>query len=230
VMGVHIYVLRHPVTGEPRYVGQSNNPDARLVDHIGQARSGASTHKCHWLRSLLSQGLEPWLEVIDTLPDRHTANLAEEAYISAYREAIGWSRVTNMSDGGYTPPTEANIEALRTRMTGEGNPMKRPEVAAKVSAKMRGKVSWGEGLSKHTSESYASVSRKMSGSGNPNFGKSPSEDTRAKRSAAMVGKRLGTKHPMFGVKHSPEARLKMRVGHSKRRLITALEAWEASNV
>jgi hypothetical protein len=60
------------------------------------------------------------------------------------------------------------------------------------------------------------------GTNNPNYGKNPSSETRAKLSAAMKGKnhsletrakmsaaRKGENHPFYGKKHTPESRAKM---------------------
>lgn len=44
---VYVYRLLDPRTGEPRYVGQTNNPYMRVMGHMTDARSFARTREMH---------------------------------------------------------------------------------------------------------------------------------------------------------------------------------------
>lgn len=55
-----IYGLKDPRNLQIRYVGVVISERARLARHIGEARRGkCKTHKCNWIRSILSDGLLP---------------------------------------------------------------------------------------------------------------------------------------------------------------------------
>lgn len=53
----------------------------------------------------------------------------------------------------------------------------------------------------------------MKGEKNPNFGKYPSEETKALQSAAMKGKHKGKKNPFFGKRHTEKVKKIMRKNH-----------------
>ena len=60
-----IYVLCDPETCEVRYVGKTvQSLPARLRGHLAESRNGSSSHRCNWIRSLVSRGLVPVIEPI----------------------------------------------------------------------------------------------------------------------------------------------------------------------
>ncbi len=64
-MNTFIYTLNDPDTLEVKYVGKSNIPRQRLTQHIWESKSGKSrTRKCNWIKSLISKGKRPILEII----------------------------------------------------------------------------------------------------------------------------------------------------------------------
>ena len=79
-----IYVLRDPRTNRIRYVGQTNDPDTRLRDHI---QTGQMTPYKEWIIGLVSAGLEPEMEVIATTEDDLGADELEALEIDQLREA-----------------------------------------------------------------------------------------------------------------------------------------------
>lgn len=62
-----IYSLSDPRTNQIRYVGKTNNPKERLVNHCNPARY-RPTYKFNWIKELRGLGLKPILEVIDEVP------------------------------------------------------------------------------------------------------------------------------------------------------------------
>jgi len=61
---VYIYVLKHPVTKQIRYVGKTTTPKIRLRNHIYLVGKG-KTHCKSWIKSLLNQRLKPEMVIID---------------------------------------------------------------------------------------------------------------------------------------------------------------------
>lgn len=83
--GVYLYILLDPITNEPRYVGQTNNPYRRLVKHIrdfGGTRLNSQT-KDGWLARLYFQRLIPKMEII-AIVEKRMADKQELALIGSY--------------------------------------------------------------------------------------------------------------------------------------------------
>jgi len=67
-MKVYFYYLKHPITDEIRYIGQTKQPRERLYSHIYNARKGHENNwRAHWIRSLLNEGLKPKMEIIEEI-------------------------------------------------------------------------------------------------------------------------------------------------------------------
>lgn len=65
-MKVYFYYLKHPITDEIRYIGQTKRPKDRLHAHIYNARKGHEDNwRANWIRSLLNEGLKPKMEIIE---------------------------------------------------------------------------------------------------------------------------------------------------------------------
>lgn len=116
-----IYALRDPRDGSVRYIGKAEDPAKRFRQHLqaGQLMRYQS-RKNSWLKSLLTQGFEPELDILDRVPaDR--ANAAECQWIDFYRDFEG-DRLTNGTLGG------------------DGGAITDPEARARVRAAHVGKV------------------------------------------------------------------------------------------
>ena len=95
----YIYALHCPIAKTVRYIGKTVNPKSRFEDHLQAARSGKSDHHtARWLRKLLSAGLKPQLEIIETLKDGECWKEFERFYIEHGAE-FGW-KLTNTNPGG----------------------------------------------------------------------------------------------------------------------------------
>jgi hypothetical protein len=130
-----IYILTEPETGEVRYVGVTwGTLRKRRGCHIREARRGHHSHKCHWTRQLLNQGLEPAIELLEVTEHWRER---EVFWIAHYRQ-LG-ARLTNLADGGKGP---------------QGCRMP-PEEKAKRSAAMKGR--------KFSPEHRAAISRGQMG-------------------------------------------------------------------
>jgi hypothetical protein len=93
-----IYVLKHPRTGEVRYVGWTNKkPHVRLNGHLSEATQRGRTHKQRWIRSLVCIGLHPVIEPIESGSGDGWFE-AERRWIVFYR--ANDARLVNATDGG----------------------------------------------------------------------------------------------------------------------------------
>jgi hypothetical protein len=94
---VSIYILKDPDTELVRYVGKTVKPPAqRLSGHIYKAKIDDS-YKDRWIRSLLSKGVRPTIEVIDEVQPENW-QFWERHYIKLFK-SIG-ARLTNAMNGG----------------------------------------------------------------------------------------------------------------------------------
>jgi len=90
-----IYALRE--NGFVRYVGKTvKSLECRLGEHLTQARNGFLSHKCNWIRSMLSRGLSPTITVLEKVEGNGSA---EERKWIAYFKSYG-IKLTNLTDGG----------------------------------------------------------------------------------------------------------------------------------
>ena len=91
-----IYSLSDPRTNEIRYVGKSDNPKVRLVEHMKKSKYDV-THKNNWINSLKNKNLKPVIEILDVVPitdwgfwEKHWINLLKKQEFE----------LTNIADGG----------------------------------------------------------------------------------------------------------------------------------
>lgn len=100
-MKTYFYYLKHPITDEIRYIGQSKSPSHRLSGHISAVKSGKdkNTRKSNWIKSLFKENLLPKLEVFETyLGDPEGAHKREWQLIMEHIDK-GFN-LTNGNDGG----------------------------------------------------------------------------------------------------------------------------------
>jgi group I intron endonuclease len=108
----YIYTLSHPITKEVRYVGKTINIKRRYYDHL--YRDG-NTHKHHWVKSLLAEGLKPIMTIIEECPDNWEER--EIFWITQF------DNLTNLTKGGEKyEVTEELREKFRLLNTGNKNP------------------------------------------------------------------------------------------------------------
>jgi len=98
-MANYIYALHCPIADTVRYIGKTNNPGKRLKSHLSAARTNAYKHHASaWIRKLLSVGLEPRMEIIETVEEGESWQAAERSWILKATEN-GW-KLTNSTAGG----------------------------------------------------------------------------------------------------------------------------------
>lgn len=92
-----IYTLEHPVTGEVRYVGKTEQSlSTRLIKHVHDCKR-SKTHRNNWIQSILNQGLRPTISLIDEVSVEDW-QIYEKYWISQFR-TWGFSLV-NGTEGG----------------------------------------------------------------------------------------------------------------------------------
>lgn len=85
----YVYALTDPRTGEARYVGQSMNPNHRHDEHVGVVarrlpQDSAGSPLRAWIRSLLDQGLEPEMTILEAT-SKEAVNTAEERWVQTLK-------------------------------------------------------------------------------------------------------------------------------------------------
>jgi NUMOD3 motif len=199
-MTTFIYVLKEPATQKVRYVGKADFPHSRFCKHLSRARLCLdSRHKALWIRTLLSKGLEPVLEVIDEVP-KELWESAEMGYIQLYLDA-GCDLVNATPGGDYGPDMRGNTHR-------RGKPH---------SAEARQKMSEFQKKQKHSEARRKAQSIRMLGNthglGNKAMlGRKRSVESILKQRAKQIGKPIhseeekkkrreafkGAGNPMFG--------------------------------
>ena len=244
-MKTTIYVLVDPrKKNEYRYVGKTQAKLARrLSGHIYDAVKPANilkhTHRLHWLRKLISEGVKPeiiLLEIVDSSKEND-----QEIYWIARLKKEG-HKLTNSTKGGdgveFTPEVRKKISEA---MSGTKHPNygKRgpgitmygkthsKELKEKMSQRWTGEGNpkYGKGHliqgkdnpfygRKHTEETKRKISQKMKGKSSPFSGKHHSEETKRKLSEAakLLIQKQG--NPMQGRHHTEET--KRKISHKRR--------------
>src|SRR5690348_3565294 len=77
-----VYRLVDPRDRTVFYVGITNNPEARLKQHL--ACNGSNPDKDAWIQEICQQGLQPLMEIIERPEMRHQAQLREAYWIHYY--------------------------------------------------------------------------------------------------------------------------------------------------
>ena len=159
-----IYTLSSPLDGIVRYVGfTSDRTVKRMSAHLSNARRGVDIPVYRWIRKLLKAGLKPDFSVIESGVGAIWRE-RERYWIAKYRGENG-SLMLNCSDG-----VEGTIGVCHT-----------PQSRMKLSLSLKGR--------KLSDDARRNIALAKMGDKNPNFGKSPSAETSAKKSAAQKGRK-----------------------------------------
>lgn len=109
-----IYVLKHPISLEIRYCGQTiKTLKYRLNEHIQDSKR-YNHHTANWIKSLLKQGLKPVIELIEEC-ETDVLNDKEIYYIAMFRKS--GVRLTNIADGGQTGSCKTHSEEAKEKIS-----------------------------------------------------------------------------------------------------------------
>lgn len=114
----YIYALCEPDTGEIRYVGKTEKPQKRFKAHLEPGNLKNNTPKNTWLKSLLSSGEMPRMQILEVVPADGWQE-AEKWWIRLLRgQGV---ELKNCDDGGLggenrqvKPETRAKLSAFHT--------------------------------------------------------------------------------------------------------------------
>lgn len=109
-----IYVLRHPITNEIRYCGQTiKTLKYRLNEHIQDSKR-RHYHSANWIQSLLKQNLKPLITLVEEC-DYKDLNSREIYYIKHFRELK--INLTNTSNGGQLGSCKFHTEESKQKIS-----------------------------------------------------------------------------------------------------------------
>ena len=229
---IAIYMLNDPRDGRVRYVGKSNAPKRRLLEHLNKPGTvGIGL----WISELNAEGLRPILEVIEWCALSEWES-RECFWISKFRGDGGALFNLHVGGNGIGTHTIAAREKLRSALLGRKKSpahcaaLRAAHIGRKLSpehcAKLRGrkhspetraKIAAGNRGKKLSPEACAAISARQ-------IGKPMPPGVIAKAAAANWGRKLSPEHiaavtaAHIGSRRSPETRAKMRMAHALRRL------------
>jgi len=199
---IYIYGLFDPRNLELRYIGRTLHLDARLKQHIADARHGRdrNSHKNHWIRQLLNEDLVPAMEVLEECTEDNWQE-SEKAWIADCKRFN--VRLVNIGLGGENPPGFNDLpeylkEQVRQRMsqTRKGRPS--PNIGREWSQEYKDKMS-----------------RALSGQNNPMYGLKGENHpaTGYKHTDEVRARMMGNKH-LLG--HVPSEETRKKIGDAHR--------------
>lgn len=157
---VCIYLLIDPETRQVRYVGKSNDISKRYLG-TWKISSKEGKYKVNWVKSLLSKGLKPEIEIVDEVNESEW-QFWEKHYISLYKS---WGfKLTNSTEGG---------EGI-----GKGYKMPPRSLEHMNNIKLS-KINNNTWRKPHSQETKNKI-------GKSSLGRIPSEETKAKRKATIA--------------------------------------------
>jgi len=189
-MKTKIYVLCE-LDGEIRYIGKTVKSLAiRLSAHLTDARVGKKNHRCNWIRSVLSKGYLPSIQLIGEVDGD---GVQEEVAWISYGKNEGW-RLVNATDGGEGVAGHRHSKEAILKMSEwhKGRVMSE-DSRRKMVAAISGEKNWGYG--RHLSdETKSKISKSLSGDRSPWKGRRHSVETREKMSLSAIGKTFSDEH------------------------------------
>jgi hypothetical protein len=229
---IAIYTLNDPRDRRVRYVGKSNAPKRRLLEHINKPGTvGIGL----WISELNTEGLRPILEVIEWCAISEWES-RECFWIGKFRENGDALFNLHVGGNGIGTHTLAAREKLRSALLGKKKSpahcaaLRAAHIGRKLSpehcAKLRGrkhspetraKIAAGNRGKKLSPEACAAISARQ-------IGRPMTAVAIAKTAEANRGRKLSPEHiaaivaAHIGSRHSPETRAKMRTAHAFRRL------------
>jgi group I intron endonuclease len=181
----YIYSLSDPITNEIRYVGKSDNPNLRLIEHIKKCKY-STTHKNNWIKSLLNRNLKPIVEVLDVISIKD-CGFWENYWINTVKT---WGfDLTNIANGGIG----GNLG---------------PIVNAKISEKLKNRMFSAETIEnmrisatnrRHSEKTISKMAISKMGDNNPMFGKARIESSKKYRSVVQLDLNRNLIKPWQGV-------------------------------
>lgn len=83
----YVYYLIDPISKDVKYVGASSNPRSRYKQHITKLDKG-KTEKRAWIEGLISKGLRPEIEIVETADNSVDAREMEQNHVTMNQDTI----------------------------------------------------------------------------------------------------------------------------------------------
>src|ERR1051325_6630755 len=135
-----IYMLIDPESSQARYVGKTKDAKERLRCHIKDCQRGYIIHRDHWLRSIVSKGLHPIMEELESFDGDCDGEWQEaERFWISYLRSVG-CRLVNTESGGDGPHkmSDETKRKLSSLFTGRRRGPMSPDTKLKLSAAKMG--------------------------------------------------------------------------------------------
>ena len=195
----YIYALIDPITREPRYVGKSDRPKIRLLQH---EKDGSNSHKANWIKCLKRRGLRPELSILCAV-NKTKWEEVEKHYILKFR-MLGY-KLTNICDGGqgvtHTPEIRAKLSAAvknthwsKSDKCDVVNIKARLAKASSGNKNRKGKIHSEESKQKMSASHYKMTKETRDKIGLAHKGKVLSCETRLKMSKSRKGRSFSEQH------------------------------------
>jgi len=129
-MTIFIYYLLDPLTGKIRYVGKTYDPKHRFGAHV---RENGRSRKSNWVKSLISKGAKPVMEILEEVDDEDSGQWQEaERFWIAFFKSCGAS-LLNHDNGGLNGKMMSEETKQKLRIASTGRKLS-PEVIEKMKA------------------------------------------------------------------------------------------------
>lgn len=203
-----LYILYDPTfISQTFYVGYSNNPDRRLIEHIRIKEE--NIHKDNWIDKLSKRSIEPTYYLICSFDTKKKAKLAEIDMIALCKYID--LKIVNKTNGGDEPPHKYGEQHNSAKLKYE-------EVKEIRRLFFDGKITRKE-LSKRFNVSSTNIGDiikykiwKNDIDIPDNLQELIQQRTKEDREK-LEESRSGNKHPLFGIKASDEKRKKLSESH-----------------
>lgn len=170
---VYIYGLCDPRDNKLKYIGKTNNPERRYIEHLSTARHKKKrTYRDNWILKILLLGFKPKLEVLEECNESDWEE-SERFWISEAIEA--GLKLTNLCDGG-----QGGLSGDKHPNYGGGDKFS-PETRKKMSIKRKQRPP----ISEETREKMRQRPQCYAG---PNRGVILSEEWRKRLSESTAGR------------------------------------------
>lgn len=216
----NLYILTDPRAPlEIRYVGiTSTSLEKRLYQHIKEAKGKTKSHRCNWIRKLISEGIQPKIELLDVLPTWEAACEAEIKSIATLLE-FGYNLVNGTLGGEGSFGMKLSSETKqKISEAGKGNTYC---LGRRLSEETKRKIGEANRGMKHSPETKQKIGMRTRG-------KNLSLEIKQKMSEAHKGKVFSPAHRAKmsevrkGKKLSPEHRVKISEGGKGKRIKSIL--------